>query len=142
MRQALRWLLLPAAAIISWYIALALGAILFGIAYWLCPDSEVVASEMGLGHRGECVAPWAPFVTSAGVCVGAALAAALIVLSCTWVAPSHRQTTALVVYLGGVAWAVYLGLTNGTYAAMASAIAAGALVTLQLRRGLRRGAAA
>ncbi|HEY5761904.1 MAG TPA: DUF2784 domain-containing protein [Rhodocyclaceae bacterium] len=122
----LRWGLLLPAALVGWYAALVAGMLLLALAERLCPAEAMVS--------GACVAPWFDSVSTAVFCFSTGLAAALIVLLPTLVAPRARPHVAWVVFgLGSVA-AVLMGVTASAYAEMASAVVAGALMAIWLSR--------
>jgi hypothetical protein len=121
--QAIRWILLLPAAVAAWYVALLLGIALHIGLDAICPPDQMVS--------GSCVAPWHWAASQVVVCIGAALAAVLIVVTCTFVAPSHKRIVAVITFTGGTLVAIVMVLDTDAYAAFASAIVAG-LATLLL----------
>jgi hypothetical protein len=122
-----RWLLVLPSAVVAWYVALLLGIGIESFIESLCPQSRIVS--------GMCVASWFPISIRLAICAGSAAAGILIIVFCTLVAPKHRYTVAMVTLGAGSLAAVGMALQSGQYAAMASAIAAGALAVWCLRRG-------
>ena len=129
MTQILRWLLIPPAAIAAWYVALMVGIALVGGLYSLCPTTQVVS--------GMCVVPWYRAATEGLVCFGAGLAAVLVLLTCTLLAPKYKPRVAIVTFVVGAVIAACMGLSLRTYGALAAAIGAGALTLWVLLRRAR-----
>ena len=128
MPQWIRWILILPAAIAAWYAALFIGVALYQGAESLCPASQI--------ESGHCIAPWFRPVSEGLVAFGAALAAVLVMIVCTLLAPTHRRQVAIATFAVGAAVAIYMGLGANSYAAMVSAIVAGAVVLAILLRRL------
>jgi hypothetical protein len=122
----IRWLLVLPAAYLAWGVALLFGMLLHGAAQSLCPDDQMVS--------GMCTAPWSPQVDRIVTCLGAGTAAALILISSTLMAPSHRLTVAWVTLGIGVFSATGFALLIGAWLELISAITAGVLALWWLRR--------
>lgn len=127
----LRWALLLPAALVGWYAALIAGMLLLAFAESLCPPEDVVS--------GACMAPWFDGVSRGVICLGAALAGALVVLLPTLVAPRARREVAVVAFALGLLAALAMGIAAGAYAELASATIAGALMATWLARRYGRG---
>jgi hypothetical protein len=116
--RALRWALVPVAAVVAWAGSLVLGLLLHDVATRLCPESQMVS--------GLCVAPWWPYADAAVLAVSATFAAASIVIACALTAPSHRGRVVVAVYVIGAIWAVLLAIAGAAYLALPCAAAGGA----------------
>jgi len=125
MLTGLRWALILPAAWAGWSLALILGIGAHSLLEKLCPKDQVVS--------GMCVAPWFSYAEKAVFCGGAAVAAALIVLFTTLVAPGHRPTVALLAFTLGCVGASYMAVAADAYAELATAVVVGLLVTWWLR---------
>lgn len=123
--RVLRWVLVPVAAAVAWAASLFVGLLLHDLATRLCPESQMVS--------GACVAPWWPYADAVVLCIGAALAAASIVIACSLTAPSHRVRVAAVVYAIGAVWAAVLAIAGAAYLAFLAAAGAGALALWWIR---------
>ena len=126
----LRWLLMLPAAISAWYLALAAGIALHGSLLRFCPPDQVVS--------GWCAAPWHRYASQAVVCMGAGLAATMVLLICAWLAPTHKRQVAITTYLIGAVVACMMGMAATAYAAMASALLAGAVILALILHRLTR----
>ncbi len=125
MSQLIRWALILPGAFVAWYIALFLGVGVHAGIEALCPADQMVS--------GECSAPWFLAAEKAAVALGAALAAVLVMITCTLLAPSHRRQVAITTFVVGAIVATYMGLYLFTSATVA-AIAAGAVALFILLR--------
>jgi hypothetical protein len=128
MSQLIRWVLILPAAIAAWYLALFIGVALYRGAEALCPASQVVS--------GQCFAPWFLYVSEGLIAFGAALAAALIMITCAWLAPTHKRQVSIATFALGAGVAIIMGLSAHAYAAIAAAIIAGAIILVVLLRRL------
>jgi hypothetical protein len=124
--RALRWALVPVAAVVAWAASLFVGLLLHDVATRLCPESQMVS--------GACVAPWWPYADAAVLAVSATFAAASIVIACSLTAPSHRGRVAVAVYVLGAIWAVILAIAGAAYLALPCAAAGGAWGVWWIRR--------
>jgi hypothetical protein len=123
-----RWLLIVPAAVATWYAALVLGMSLHLGLDALCPADQVVS--------GRCVAPWYQAASAVVSCIGAGLAALLILLSCTLLAPTHRRLVAIATFIAGAVVASFMGFSAGAFGPMVTAIVTGAVVLWVLLRQL------
>ncbi len=120
MLSLIRWILVFPAAVGAWYVALFLAmALLTGLDH-LCPREQIVS--------GMCMAPWYPGAFEVLFCFGAGIAAALVVVTCTLIAPSYKRRIAVATFLAGSVVAVVMGFTTHAYAALITSIVAGAIV--------------
>lgn len=121
-----RWIGVLPAALAGWLLGLATGLFLYGRLASLCPADQMVS--------GLCGASWYPLASQAVVCFGAALAAFLVVLLPSLVAPSHRITVAWVAFVSGAILAAVLAWLAASPAELASALAAGLLAVWAVRK--------
>lgn len=122
----LRWLAVLPAAYAGWVVALVLGMCLHSFAEMFCSPNEV--------DSGMCVASWFPYAVKIIFCFCSALAASLVVIFATVVAPSHRSFVARVTFIIGAIVAVYMGTQTSAYFELAAALLAGFVVTWWLNR--------
>ncbi|MCB1906100.1 MAG: DUF2784 domain-containing protein [Rhodocyclaceae bacterium] len=130
--DALRWLLTVPAAFAGWYAGIVAGMSMLSLAERLCPPEVMVS--------GLCTAPWFGPVQRGIFCAAAALAATLVVLLPTLVAPGWRMRVAWIAFALGLLAASAFAAATGAYAELASAALAGALSAHAITR--RSGAAA
>jgi len=122
----IRWLLVLPVAIAAWFVSLFIGIVMFVGVEALC-RSEV--------SGGPCAAPWSANLQYAVVAFGAGLAATLIMVSCTWLAPTHKRQTAIATFVVGTIVAIYLGnVASDSHIPMVAAIVAGTIVLAILLR--------
>jgi hypothetical protein len=108
-------------------LALFIGIALYQGVEALCPASQV--------ESGHCIAPWFLGVSEGLIAFGAALAAALIMISSVLLAPTHKRQVSVATFAFGALAAIVMGLGVGAYLEMAAAIIAGAtLLAVLLRR--------
>lgn len=118
MLNFIRWLLVLPAAIGAWCLAMMLGLLAYSALENLC------FSELSYNHGGTSCGPWLePTVTT----FGASLAALLVVVFTTLIAPSNRRTVAWTAYLSGsaVATAIFLQDQNNFALPFAGAVIVG-----------------
>ena len=113
-----RWLAIVPAAVLSWLAGLVAGLGLLAIAERLCPPEAMVS--------GMCTAPWYPGAEGAILCASTALAAALMVASAAWLAPSRKALAAAILLALGSLYALASAWGTGAWAAGATAVVAGA----------------
>ena len=89
-------------------------------ATYLCPEDKMVS--------GMCTADWYEVALTSIYCTGAALAAALVVLLCTLIAPAPRERFSRVTYFVGSLAAVWMAIETKMFLPLACALIAGALV--------------
>ena len=126
----LRWLLLPVACVIAWYLACFVGISLLSFAESFCPEDQMVS--------GSCVAPWWPQVEAAVVGVSTALSATLVVASAFFVAPGVRSRIAWLVFAVGSAVAFWMAYQTSAWKECASAVVAGFATAFFLSRFARK----
>jgi hypothetical protein len=122
----LRWLALVPAAAVGWYGSLIAGFGARSVLTSFCPSDKIIS--------GLCTAPWYAPAEDALICAFAGIAAALIVILPTLVAPSRKVTVAFMVLLLGSLVAVVMGSQIRAFGPMISAVLAGALAAMFLRR--------
>jgi hypothetical protein len=134
-RKVLRWLLVPIAGLAAWWLAIFIMAGL-DFLYWQfdypCPKAEILS--------GACAAAsydWFTAYTHLLFCVGAALAAALVVLACTMAAPRHKLRTAFAAYVVGAGAAFLMTNLTGELLAGFFALASGGATVAALWRRFR-----
>ena len=128
--RLLRWLLIIPAAVVAWYAAIILALVMHAGLDILCPAEQMISSL--------CVAPWYEAASNAVVCVGAGLAALLIMLACTSLAPAYKKQVAVATFVAGAAVAALMGWNVGAFAPMLAAMVTGALALWVLTRRLAR----
>src|SRR5262249_5348122 len=82
---------------------------------------------------GHCFAPW---LFDGLVAFGAALAAALIMVTSVMLAPTHKRQVSIAAFALGALAAIVMGLSADAYLAMVAAILAGAVILVVLLRRL------
>lgn len=97
----IRWLLVPASAVLGWFMALFGSLFLVDFIYNLCPPELIVS--------GLCTTKWYSPAESATIFFGSALSAAFVVLFPTLFAPKYRFRVAVVAYCMGVLALLWLG---------------------------------
>jgi hypothetical protein len=130
----LRWTLSVVSAPLGFYAALFTGLLADGFLAGFCPSERVVS--------GLCTATWYLRAGDAIVIFGAVLAAVLVVLLPTLLAPKKRLEVAAVFYTLGAAAALLMsvptgGLTAILTPAVSAALSAGALTLFFVRRSLQ-----
>lgn len=126
--RLIRWLLIIPAAVVAWYAAFILALVLHAGVDILCPADQVISAL--------CVAPWYEVASNAVVCVGAGLAALLIMLVSTSLAPAYKRQVAVATFVAGAAVAALMGWNAGAFGPMLAAIITGALTLWVLTRRL------
>ena len=121
-----RWAAVLPAALVAWHVALFLAVAALSFLESLCPPESVIS--------GRCTASWFPPAEKTVFCVGAALAAALIVVSVAVVAPAKTVGAAYVSLAIGGSIALWLAIETQAWGEFASAIAAGGISVLVVRR--------
>jgi hypothetical protein len=122
-----RWILLPIVGIAAWVTALFTGIVAHSVAECFCPADQMVS--------GMCVAPWFENLHDWLVRFFSAFAAALIIVSCYFIAPSGRAVVAWVVFgLGGV-YALWIAIISWAWPEFIAAGVGGLAAVLLLTRG-------
>ena len=121
-----RWLLLVPSAWLAWSVALVSGVAVHSALESLCPPEQVIS--------GMCTATWFRYAERITICAGAGLAAALILLTSTFVAPSHRAIVIVATLCIGSAAALVMGVLAAAYSELATALVVGGLTTVWLLR--------
>jgi hypothetical protein len=123
MSRVIRWILILPAAVAAWYAALFISIALYRGLDALCPFGQIVS--------GRCSAPWFLDGSDLFIALGAALAAVLVMIACTLLAPTHKRHVAIATFAVGTVAAVMMGW-NILAAATMTAIIAGAIVLVIL----------
>lgn len=98
--RTFRWLLVVPSGIIGWYIGIIVAITIYAINDWLCPAKYIVS--------GTCYgAPWSSFVQDFAVAFGSVIAAVLVVVLPTIIAPDHRRPVAITAYVTGLLCSFY-----------------------------------
>ena len=128
----LRWILVPVVAVLAWYAAMLTVAMLNWL-YWQFdyPCSYELVTSGGCPAAGP---DWLKRYTDVLASTGAALSALYVVIGCTWLAPSHKRRTTLVVFGLGALTAGVLGRSLKMYLPMALAILVGAFTAAFIYR--------
>jgi hypothetical protein len=116
----IRWISVPFAAWFAWGVAVFAGFELEALATYLCPKDQMV-SDM-------CTAPWYGVALTLIFCFGAAMAAGLVVLLCTLIAPGNREQVSRFVYVAGSVVAVVMAVSARAIAPLVCALIVGAFV--------------
>ena len=127
--SALRWILVPVAAIASVFAAILSMSVVENI-YWSIADPCPRAEH--LLNNGACILPdgYMSIITS----IGAGIAAIYIVVICTLIAPSHKVKVAIAIFAIGIAPALFLGFLLNDDAPAISAILSGAIAALVIAK--------
>jgi hypothetical protein len=129
MLRALRWVLIIPAAIAAWLAAFYIGIGLYEIVESLCPAKYNL--------YGHCDAPWFPTAAKALIAFGAALAAILIMITCTLLAPSHKRQVAIATFCVGTLAAIAMGWNIEVAPTVSAIVAGGAMLVILLLRSAR-----
>lgn len=122
----LRWLLLLPGAWLAWVAAVLIGIFLQRGLESLCPAEQVVS--------GMCAAPWFDTAIRGVTGFSAGVAAVLILLTTTLLAPGHRPAVAAATFFIGSLAALAMAIRTGSWLELAAAIVAGGLTTAWLLR--------
>jgi hypothetical protein len=123
MSRLIRWILVLPAAVAAWYAALFISIALYKGVEALCPFGKV--------ESGRCFAPWFLDASEVFIASGAALAAALVMIACTLLAPTHRRQVAIATFIVGTIAAIMMGWETFAGATI-TAIISGAIVLVIL----------
>lgn len=126
MMNKLRWVSLPVACILVWYMALVVGIFTLEFAGSFCPQDQMVS--------GMCMAPWWSSIEASIFCFSTGLSAALIIISAFFIAPFARVLVAWLTFATGSIVALYMAFGASAWDMFASAICVGLLVTFLLTR--------
>lgn len=125
--RIVRWILLPIAGIAAWVAALFTGIVAHSVAEFFCPADQMVS--------GMCVAPWFETLDTWLVRFFSAFAAALIIVSCYFTAPTARTVVAWVVLAAGGVYALWIAVISWAWGEFIAAGAGGVAAVLLLTRG-------
>jgi hypothetical protein len=110
----------PFAAWLAWAVAVLIGAELVALAEHMCPK-EAMVSEM-------CTANWYGPAFDAIMSFSTAVAAGLILLLCTLIAPASHERVARLTFLIGAIAATFMAVAAHAIMPLVSALVVGALV--------------
>ena len=127
MSQTIRWILILPGAIAAWFAALVIAIALYQGLEALCPSDQM--------ESGHCFAPWFSTASEVLIAFGAALAAALVMITCTLLAPAHKRQVAIATFAVGTIVAIIMGWKSD-FAAMMAAIVVGNVILAILHRRL------
>ena len=123
--NVLRWIALVPSVIAAWVVAVFAASIGDSLALrLLCPPDKIVS--------GFCDVPWWDAVEGGLAVFGASLAAVLVIVAATFVAPSHRPRVVWATYAVGAVLAIAIGRLMPL--ALAGALVAGSITALVLAR--------
>ena len=97
----IRWILVIPIGILGWGTALILGMALYELAIYACPKEQLIS--------GMCVAEWFESVITIIMLFSFSIAAVLVVILPTIIAPSHKVTIAIIAYIIGAIFALHCG---------------------------------
>jgi hypothetical protein len=126
MLRVIRWLLILPGAVAAWYAALILGIGLYKSVDALCPFGQV--------EFGRCLAPWFMDASDVFIGIGAALAALLVMVTCTFLAPTHRRHVAIATFVVGAITAIIMGWESFANATIAAIVSGGVVLGMLLWR--------
>ena len=124
--HVLRWILLPIVCIAAWIAALFAGIVAHSVAEYFCPADQMIS--------GMCVAPWFETLHAWLVRFFSAFAAALIVASSYFTAPSSRALVAWVVFGLGAVYALWIAVVSWAWPEFIAAGFGGGAAVLLLTR--------
>lgn len=127
--RVLRWILLPIVCFAAWMAALVIGIVAHSVAESLCPAQQMVS--------GMCVAPWFATLDVWLIRFFSAFAAALIIVSCYFTAPTARAVVAWVVFGAGGIYALWLAVISWAWGEFVAAGVGGVAAVILVTRGQR-----
>ncbi|TCI02412.1 hypothetical protein EZV61_13725 [Corallincola luteus] len=130
MIRVFRWILVIPAAVLGYMASMFIGmSTLFAFEKFCPPD--LVISEM-------CTAGYMHYVEAICLLLFSSLAAVLVVLLPSLIAPANKQMVAGAAYIVGAVTALYIGLELGAYLVLLSVLASGALTLYLVHRTLTK----
>lgn len=105
MASIARWLLMIPSIAVAWFLGIFSAFGIYVIDEKLCPPEYIIS--------GDCFAPWSRTVHDLAFMVGPAIAAFLIVLLPSLLAPKHKKPISIIIYIVGVLVATYMLLDIG-----------------------------
>jgi hypothetical protein len=121
--RVVRWILLPIVCI----AALFAGLVAHSVAKFLCRAEQIVS--------GMCVAPWFETLDAWLGRFFSAFAAALIIISCYYIAPAARTVVAWVVFAVGAVDTLWIAVVSWAWGEFIAAGIGGVAAVLLLTRG-------
>ena len=132
MSGVLRWVLLLPSIAVAWYLGVISAISIYSVKEKFCPPEYITSSL--------CYAPWSRAVNNFVFMLGPAIAAFLIVLLPSLLAPRYKKAISTIIYSGGVIAAGYLAFRGNIggieIRGFISSAAAGALATFTVHRRL------
>jgi hypothetical protein len=125
--SAIRWAAIAPAVWLAWTVALNFGIAASGLIDRFCPQQFVVS-----GHH--CNAPWYGLAMEGVFAVSGALAASLILMAATFIAPAHKATVAKWTFASGAVVATIMALMLQAWVPLLTTMISGALTAAWLRR--------
>jgi hypothetical protein len=119
MMKFLRWAMVAPASVLAWYVALVVGFMAASTLDYFCPADQM--------ESGLCMAWWHVYAMDTLVVAFAAIAAFLVVLCATLVAPSHKLQVAWAAFGFGCAFAIYAVSQTSELVAFFAAVLSGLL---------------
>ena len=99
--ETMRWILFIPASIVGFYLALLIMILVQTSVESMCPEQYIF-----IGEREYCIYP--SWVNTALISIGGALAAFLVVLLGSLVAPGYKNVVPYVLFIGGAIIASYM----------------------------------
>jgi hypothetical protein len=125
--SVVRWILVVPSAVVAWYFAFLVGAVLFAYLVAPCMDSDAPQPQF-------CEAAWFEALKRGVMFFGVGLSAILVVVVSAVVAPSHRTAVAWTALGVGTVVASVMGYGAEAFAEAVVAIACGVLAALFVSR--------
>jgi hypothetical protein len=125
MSSVVRWVLILPAAVAVWYVAF-----LVGLGLYIAVEKFAPPNQMVLGH----FVPWLEIGKSSAVVLGASLAAALVMITCTSLAPSNKREVAVATFVIGTVVAIYMGWKFFVVPVLSAIVTGAALLVVVVRR--------
>lgn len=126
MIKVCRWILVIPASLGGYFISMLLGMVTLTAFEKYCPTKDIV-SEM-------CTATYMEKAENISLIVFPSLAAILVVLLPSLMAPSKKLAVASIAYTLGAITAMYMGISTGTYPILSATIISGAIMLYVLYR--------
>lgn len=121
MNHSIRWILVIPAAYLGYYVALISGMAALALAESFCPADEVIS--------GMCTAEYMRRIEKLLFVLFPGLAAVLVVLLPSLVAPSRKVAVATSFFAVGSVAAIFLGVALEEWVILGFALACGAVTT-------------
>ena len=127
MNKSLRWFAVLPSAVLAWGLAFFVSLYVLGAAEnYFCPADLLTSSG--------CYAPWWSDVERGAAAFGAALAAVLVVVISTIVAPAQKRRVAWYSFGVGAVLTIFIGLFLSFFFQMVATLVAGAITAAVISR--------